>query len=249
MKKQITAEDLVGTYNDELVAMDFIQAVDLWPEEKIIFKKYFERLGHVLDLGCGAGRTSFALAKFGNRVDAVDFSDFLINAARERLEKESAEIRFRVKDIRYLDYGSEQFNGAVFSYNGIGHIPKREGKLNLLCSVYKFLKPGGIFFFTAHNFWCLDSYFFGNLKNCFSSISFHGQAKNERGERYVKLKGCALYLDIKSRKEWLGIIKSAGFEILEFNSRLGLSNRRPYGICDLLGSKNFLFFVLVKPNK
>ncbi len=127
------------------------ELIDILPEEKILFDMYFDHVGRILDIGCGADRTSFYLATLGNSITGIDITPALIELAQERLEKEPASIVFEVKDANTLEYPPDSFDGVIFSYNGIGHIPRRAGKLHLLKQIHGILKPHGCFFFTAHN--------------------------------------------------------------------------------------------------
>ncbi len=115
-------------YSQKEVVENYGSAKEIWPEEKYVFDTYFDNVGHILDVGCGGGRTSFYLAGLGNKITAIDLSPSLINAAKERLTKESANIEFFVKDAQFLDYPDNYFDGAVFSYNGIGYIPPQRRK-------------------------------------------------------------------------------------------------------------------------
>ena len=60
-----------------------------------------ERLvpGRALDLACGAGRNSFALARRGWRVDAVDASPEALKIARSRIAMLNLECEFKQADL------------------------------------------------------------------------------------------------------------------------------------------------------
>ena len=42
-----------------------VSEIGLWTSEKIIFSKYINQSDRILDIGCGAGRTTFALYALG----------------------------------------------------------------------------------------------------------------------------------------------------------------------------------------
>ncbi|MEQ6204814.1 class I SAM-dependent methyltransferase [Sulfitobacter sp. HNIBRBA2951] len=58
--------------------------------------------GRALDLGCGSGRLSCAMAKLGWRIDGVDISTHLIDRARRRAERHgvAGTTSFEVADLR-----------------------------------------------------------------------------------------------------------------------------------------------------
>ena len=143
-------------YTEKEVVEHYGSAMEIWAEEKFIFDKYFKNVGHILDIGCGGGRTSFYLAGLGNKVTAIDLSPDLIKVAKQRLAKEPADIEFYVKDAQNLNYSDSFFDGVIFSYNGIGYIPRAEGKIKFLKEVRRILKPERYFFFTAHNLWSIN---------------------------------------------------------------------------------------------
>ena len=63
------------------------------PEENPFLKQVYEEMQidehtRILDIGCGAGRFSLALAKSGAQVTGTDVSSEMIMAAKELAEKE-----------------------------------------------------------------------------------------------------------------------------------------------------------------
>ena len=55
-------------FSDPSVVLDYARAavnVGLWASEKALFEKYLSKNATILELGCGAGRVAFGLAKLG----------------------------------------------------------------------------------------------------------------------------------------------------------------------------------------
>lgn len=248
-----TITDIVRQgYSHKEVVEGYARAREIWPEEKFVFDKFFKNVGHILDIGCGGGRTSFSLASLGNKVTAIDLSPSLIKAAKERLVKEPANIEFFVKDARHLDYPDNYFDGIVFSFNGIGYIVRKEGKVRFLKEVKRTLKPEKFFFFTAHNLWCINQYFPGNilrvLKILLSKIFRFNIREKEYGEKYDDKPGIEVpYIDIKPKRIWDKIVKDSGFQVALFNSKYGIRDKRDFSLFrNYFGDSNYLFFVLKK---
>lgn len=153
MNKQ--TQSIRETYNREKMQKTYTEAVDkvgLWQSEQMMIDKYIPKNSHILDLGCGAGRTTINMFKNGYKdIVGLDISDKFIEFAKEYCLKNSLNIPFINGDATKLSFDDEKFDAVIFSYNGLMCIP---GKLNrdmVLKEVYRVLKPNGIFIFTAHN--------------------------------------------------------------------------------------------------
>lgn len=105
------------------------------------------RIRAVLDLGCGIGRHSLYLAEQGYRIIAVDSSSSALAVLREQAGRRS--IRIEIIEGDYLQdlFPSESFD-MVLSYNVIYH-GTRDTFRDALHLVHKWLRPGGLFFFTC----------------------------------------------------------------------------------------------------
>jgi ubiquinone/menaquinone biosynthesis C-methylase UbiE len=137
------------SYNNELAVKAYADMAYLFPAEEIIFKKYFNLPGKILDLGCGAGRTSNFLYKLGHDVTAIDYSEEMIRKAKEKNILTS--IDFKVMNAKYLLFVDESFDYALFSFNGLDYLYPEADRLKALREIYRVLKPGGIFAFSSHN--------------------------------------------------------------------------------------------------
>ena len=83
MNKQ--TQSIRETYNREEMQKTYTEAVDkvrLWKSEKIMFDKYIPKNSSILDLGCGAGRTTINMFKIGYKnIVGLDISDKFIEFA------------------------------------------------------------------------------------------------------------------------------------------------------------------------
>ncbi len=137
-----------STYESPDVVKRFIRE-DLWPAEVQAFK-YFEAPGKILDLGCGTGRTTVHLVKKGLEVEAVDYSEGMIYAAKEN-HPEIADV-FHVADATNLSqYPSNYFYYALFSCNGLDYLYPPYRRIDALREIRRVLKPKGVFIFSSHN--------------------------------------------------------------------------------------------------
>ncbi len=73
---------------------------------------------HVLEVGCGTGRLTLRLAKFGvEKVRAFDPDPKAIRVARKELpEKYKSRVEYRVGNAEHVKQEEKQFDIVVFSW-------------------------------------------------------------------------------------------------------------------------------------
>jgi len=92
----------------------------------------------VLDLCCGAGRHSAALAAAGLRVTGVDLSLDLLR----RASSEAPGPRYVRADMRLLPFAPDSFGGAVNLFTSFGYFGTDAENLAALREAARVLKPG-----------------------------------------------------------------------------------------------------------
>jgi SAM-dependent methyltransferase len=100
----------------------------------------------VLEIGCGAGRVTRALAKFFHEVHAVDVSGEMVRLATQALNGYSHAFVYQnngrdLEVVPALDFDFA-FSSIVFQ-----HIPSREIIENYVREVHRLLRPGALFKF------------------------------------------------------------------------------------------------------
>jgi cyclopropane fatty-acyl-phospholipid synthase-like methyltransferase len=95
----------------------------------------------LLDVPCGGGRLSLALAQRGHHVTGVDLSSAFLDHARSC--HGSDRVRWEHRDMRDLPWPG-RFDGAFCVGNSFGYLDD-EGNLAFLRAVAVALKPGGRF--------------------------------------------------------------------------------------------------------
>jgi SAM-dependent methyltransferase len=102
--------------------------------------------GPVLELGCGTGRITLALAEAGHRITGLDLSQRMLRQAERRRAALPPDLRGRVKlvhaDMCQFDLG-EQFPLVIIPFRGFQHLLEVEEQLDCLECVKKHLSPGG----------------------------------------------------------------------------------------------------------
>jgi 2-polyprenyl-6-hydroxyphenyl methylase/3-demethylubiquinone-9 3-methyltransferase len=99
----------------------------------------------VLDVGCGAGFLTNALAKEGHRVAGIDLSSSSLEMAQKKDSTKS--VNYLEANAYSLPFESAQFD-VVTAMDVLEHVnePNR-----LLSEASRVLKPGGMFFFHTFN--------------------------------------------------------------------------------------------------
>ena len=104
VRKSFTTEKTVSDYTKT------VKKIGLWESEKMMIKKYFNPEDRILDIGCGAGRTTIGLYKLGyHLVEGLDLSEAMIVQARRISKELNYNITFSVGDAACLDYNDETF--------------------------------------------------------------------------------------------------------------------------------------------
>jgi SAM-dependent methyltransferase len=100
----------------------------------------------VLELGCGTGRITMALAEAGKRIIGLDLSERMLERAAKKRAALSTEARERVHlvqgDMAGFDLG-EKFRLAIIPFRPLQHLLEVRQQMDCLECVRKHLAPGG----------------------------------------------------------------------------------------------------------
>jgi SAM-dependent methyltransferase len=100
----------------------------------------------VLELGCGSGRVTFAIAQAGFKITGVDLSPQMLAKAEQKMAEAPEETRARVKlvqgNMTNFDLG-EQFRLVIIPFRPFQHLLEVQQQLDCLERVRKHLEPGG----------------------------------------------------------------------------------------------------------
>lgn len=189
--------------------------VGLWASEKYAIGTYFDKSDRILDVGCGAGRTTLAMDKLGfHTVLGIDLNPAMIEAARAL----APTLKFRIGDATDLASQDNRFDAVLFSFNGIMTIPERKNRLQAFREIHRVLRPDGVFIFTTHDreadskfhdFWqeevsrWIEREQDPRLFEMGDLVSYSEDVKSE------------IYIHIPTRGEILNCLEEAGFDLIE----------------------------------
>jgi SAM-dependent methyltransferase len=99
--------------------------------------------GSALDLCCGPGRHSVALAKKGFRVTGVDRTKFLLDKAKRLARAKRVKVEWVLEDMKHFAR-PETYNLIINMFTAFGYFDKKEDDLRVLQNMRDSLKSGGI---------------------------------------------------------------------------------------------------------
>jgi SAM-dependent methyltransferase len=130
-----------------------LQIPDEHTAKEIDFVAHVLGLGegaHVLDLCCGIGRHSRALARLGFRVSGLDLSGQSLEIARTRTAQEGLRVEFIEADMRAIPFEGE-LDAVVNMYSSFGFLETEGEDERVVRAIARALKPGGRFFLDMSN--------------------------------------------------------------------------------------------------
>lgn len=231
-RRELLTQVVRSAYEDPAVVSRYA-TVGLWPAEEVLAVDFVPDAARVLDLGCGAGRASVALAEIGLEVVGIDLSETMVVTAREQARLAGVEVEFRAMNAMDLSFADGSFDVALFSYNGIELVPGRAGKRRVFDEVLRVLRPGGRFIFCAHSLFALNAFALMRLQAfarlCAGRLLGIPVRERELGERFIDAEWEeARYLQILPPSTHKRMLAEAGFELLYFNTRQRIERGRPW---------------------
>ena len=120
-------------------------AAGLYPWEfAVLALCALQRTSRILNVGCGAGRETFALHQLGySDVSGLDCSLALVDVARQRAAQAGLPLPFVVGSAEALPFPAESFDLVTLFENVLGHITPAAARRRVLREVHRVLRPGG----------------------------------------------------------------------------------------------------------
>jgi SAM-dependent methyltransferase len=97
----------------------------------------------LLDVACGWGRHSIALAEEGYEVTGVDLSTRLLEEARRGAAAAKVRVTWKHADMRELDFDGD-FDAAISLFSSLGYFGSDADDARVLRGIRSALRPGGL---------------------------------------------------------------------------------------------------------
>ncbi|OGF20635.1 hypothetical protein A2Y83_03735 [Candidatus Falkowbacteria bacterium RBG_13_39_14] len=152
--------------------------------EFIIKSLNLTKQDNCLELQCAQGRITVELALRGYKVDGLDFSDYMVDLARQSAKDRNLNINFFIQDINKLEL-SEKYAKVFLFFPDWTDLDFEEA----LPNISKVMKKGGLFLYDHDNIFRVWNYLEKNPKEkkkfIFDAISMTLKENNDkRGDRY-----------------------------------------------------------------
>jgi len=105
---------------------------------------------HILDLCCGYGRHTVALAQRGFQMTGLDLSALHLRLARRAAKEAGVNVRWHRADMRDIPWEGE-FDAVINMFTSFGYVESDEEDFKVLAGVARALKPGGRFLIDTIN--------------------------------------------------------------------------------------------------
>jgi SAM-dependent methyltransferase len=131
----------------------------LHPAERELLRRLRRRWHKLamIDVGVGAGRTSYTFGAVAGRYVGVDYSSVMVERARQAVG-EDEQCRFMLADVRDLSMVTDRFDVALFSLNGLDSLGHYD-RLEALRQLRGVMTADGVLLFSSHSVHALQNRF------------------------------------------------------------------------------------------
>ena len=124
------------------------EVVDFWTKlarhglqccEIEMVRRYLPPTGHILDVGCGAGRAVVALGEAGYNVTGIDLSLAMLSAGLQQ----TPESRLGSGNIMALPFADDTFDAVLMFFGALQHVRGRRNRQRSISEMRRVVRSGG----------------------------------------------------------------------------------------------------------
>jgi ubiquinone/menaquinone biosynthesis C-methylase UbiE len=196
--------------------------------ETALVERYLVPGSRVLDVTCGAGRGTLALARRGFTATGADISGAMIGEARAAAARLGLAALFVVADAANLPFANASFDATVILCNGIGHLT-RATMVQALGEANRVTTPGGAVIFSFRSPYALNRLLPRLLLRLVT----------RRGEHRDDEVSDGVYVHRPSVRTMTRLARDAGLEVVETATSRAATRGRRAGRLELLTGGQF----------
>jgi SAM-dependent methyltransferase len=142
----VSSEELSKAFYEQLGAEGLARRTSSAADAEIIatLAELLPRGSRVLDAGCGYGRIALPLARVGYRIEGIDLSPEMVEAAGTAAQAESLEVGFTLGSMTKLPLEDTAFDAAICLWSAFNELLDEPEQLAAVKEMRRVLRPGGL---------------------------------------------------------------------------------------------------------
>jgi len=142
----VSSEELSKAFYEQLGAGGLARRTTSEADAEIVatLAGLIRRGSRVLDVGCGYGRVALPLARLGYRVDGIDVSPEMIEAARQAAREESLEVGLSLGSMTRLPSEDAAYDAVICLWSAFNELLDESEQRAATREMRRVLRPGGL---------------------------------------------------------------------------------------------------------
>lgn len=142
----MSSEELSKAFYEQLGAGGLARRTTSDADAEIVatLAELIRRGSRVFDAGCGYGRIALPLARLGYRVDGIDLSPEMIEAARQAAREESLEVGFSLGSMTRLPLEDTAYDAVICLWSAFNELLDESEQRAATREMRRVLRPNGL---------------------------------------------------------------------------------------------------------
>ena len=216
---------------------DLLNSEANYSEYVAYLSSHIPQKSSVIDLGCGTGNISIALAKLGYDVTGLDLSSEMLSEAAFKSEKEKVSVFYTCQDISDFKVPT-LYDAAVSAFDSLNYITENDKLCAAFSRVSDCLKSGGLFLFDMNSPYKFETFYADNSfvleeDGVFCAWENYYNKKSRKCKFFINIFAeengvYKRYYEQQTERSYkladiVKMLESAGFELVSVSSDFDLS--------------------------